>query len=110
MHEHRQITELRFCVADSKLIPPTPQFLKQPVDTVAVVGDAIVLECAADSAIAYYWFRDGIQVKDLLILGIGNLKFPSVKTTDASKYYCQASNKGINNTKKATLTVHGKDL
>ena len=75
-----------------------------------VLGDEVVLECAADSAKAYSWFRDETQVKEKPILGSGNLRFPSVQTSDAGKYLCEASNRktGINSTKKATLTVHGK--
>jgi hypothetical protein len=104
LHSGRSTTLL---VRENSKISLAPQFVKQPVDTVAVVDEEVVLECAADSAKLYLWYKDDDQAKQTQLLGTGNFQLVKVKTTDAGSYMCQAVNAPrFNDTQLATLTVH----
>lgn len=89
----------------------SPQFLKEPEDKVANEGGEVVLECAAAPALGYLWFQNGVavQFENSQILGIGNLRFESVKATNAGVYYCRAIGTINNNSsRRVNLTVNGK--
>lgn len=93
-----------------------PHFLKQPRRTTAVVGDNVVLECAASPVTSFLWTKDNVghNFKGSQLLGKGNLHFPSVQKFHEGNYKCQAvfevSNtlKHFNDSEVVMLTVLGK--
>ncbi|XP_063715807.1 neogenin-like [Symsagittifera roscoffensis] len=80
------------------------QFYISPSNLSALVGEDVVLQCAArgfPTSIKYTWYRDNVPLPDgasdgkYAIIGSGNIKVKQVNLKDTGKYKCIATVSGM---------------
>ncbi|XP_023215993.1 neogenin-like isoform X2 [Centruroides sculpturatus] len=90
-----------------------PQFIATPKDIIAVEGNNVTLDCAANGnpRTRIVWLKDGITIdmahldSKFMIVGIGNLQIENVKESDKGTYMCRAENHEDSVDASATLEV-----
>uniref|UniRef100_A0A224XGP9 Putative neural cell adhesion molecule l1 n=1 Tax=Panstrongylus lignarius TaxID=156445 RepID=A0A224XGP9_9HEMI len=91
-----------------------PEFVATPQSSIALEGDTVTLDCAANSNPKPWitWLKDGVtlDMADLdsryVKVGTGSLQISSVIESDAGDYQCRADNREDSADAQATLHIH----
>ena len=93
-------------------------FVMEPMDTTALIGQTIILDCRAPFSIPpaeISWSRNSVQFNSsrYQVLQSGSLSISMVELGDAALYSCTATNNFLSSSassRGATLSVIGKKI